>query len=53
MELSDTSLHLLINAGMSFVGFLLCLNIIPKFRDMFIRANLYGVDMSKKSKLKV
>ncbi|XP_060585630.1 UDP-N-acetylglucosamine--dolichyl-phosphate N-acetylglucosaminephosphotransferase-like [Ruditapes philippinarum] len=53
MELSDTSLHLLINAGMSFIGFLLCLNIIPKFRDMFIRANLYGVDMSKKSKLKV
>ncbi|XP_053404402.1 UDP-N-acetylglucosamine--dolichyl-phosphate N-acetylglucosaminephosphotransferase-like [Mercenaria mercenaria] len=53
MELSDTSVHLLINAGMSFIGFCLCLNIIPKFKDMFIRANLFGVDMSKKSKVKV
>ena len=50
MELDDTIFHLLVNAGMSLVGFFVCLNIIPKFRDMFIRANLFGIDMSKKNK---
>ena len=53
MELSDTFYHLLINAGMSILGFFVCLNIIPKFGDMFIRANLSGIDMSKKSKTKM
>lgn len=53
MEIDDTYLHLLINAGMSLVGFIVCLSIIPKFRDMFIRANLFGIDMSKREKKKV
>lgn len=53
MELADTQFHLLVNAGMSFIGFLVCLNIIPKFRDMFIRANLFGIDMSKKNKTQI
>ncbi|ESP04791.1 hypothetical protein LOTGIDRAFT_184756 [Lottia gigantea] len=43
----------MINAGMSFLGFLLCLNIIPKFKPMFIEAKLFGIDMSKTSKQKV
>lgn len=53
MEVKETVYHLLINAGMSLVGFGVCLNIIPKFADMFIRANLFGVDMSKTSKAKM
>ncbi|KAJ8315940.1 hypothetical protein KUTeg_005954 [Tegillarca granosa] len=53
MELTDTQIHLLTNAGMSFIGFLVCFNIIPKFRDMFIEANLFGIDMSKTSREKV
>lgn len=53
MELTDTQFHLLTNAGMSFIGFLVCFNIIPKFRDMFIEANLFGIDMSKTSRAKV
>lgn len=40
-------LSLYVNAGMSFIGFVICLNIIPKIGDMFIRANLFGIDMSK------
>jgi len=47
MELNDTQIHLIINAGMSVIGFLLCINIIPKFKDPFIQANLFGIDMSK------
>jgi len=53
MELSESNSNLLINAGMSVIGFLVCLNIIPKFGDMFIRANLFGIDLSKTSKAKV
>lgn len=53
MKIDETFYHLLINAGMSLVGFFICLNIIPKFKDMFVRANLYGIDMSKKTKAKV
>ncbi|XP_076457758.1 UDP-N-acetylglucosamine--dolichyl-phosphate N-acetylglucosaminephosphotransferase-like [Babylonia areolata] len=49
----DTGLTLAINAAMSAAGFLVCLNVIPKFGDMFIKANLYGIDMSKRSKQKV
>ncbi|XP_052784265.1 UDP-N-acetylglucosamine--dolichyl-phosphate N-acetylglucosaminephosphotransferase-like isoform X1 [Mya arenaria] len=53
MELSETIYHLLINAGMSLIGFLICLNIIPKFSEMFMRANLSGMDLSKKSKIRI
>ena len=53
MESGDTFFHLLVNAGMSLIGFIVCLSIIPKFREMFIRANLFGVDMSKRDKKKV
>ncbi|XP_071095089.1 UDP-N-acetylglucosamine--dolichyl-phosphate N-acetylglucosaminephosphotransferase-like [Haliotis cracherodii] len=53
LALSDTGMTLAINAAMSACGFLLCLNIIPKFGSMFVKANLFGVDMSKSSKAKV
>ncbi|XP_076339158.1 alg7 dolichyl-phosphate N-acetylglucosaminephosphotransferase isoform X1 [Tachypleus tridentatus] len=38
---------LLINFAMSTAGFLVVLRVIPKFKDMFIKAGLKGVDMSK------
>ncbi|KAK6173487.1 hypothetical protein SNE40_016928 [Patella caerulea] len=53
MELGETKTTLLINAAMSAVGFAICMSIIPKFKDMFIKANLFGVDMSKTTKKKV
>ncbi|KAK7105584.1 UDP-N-acetylglucosamine--dolichyl-phosphate N-acetylglucosaminephosphotransferase-like [Littorina saxatilis] len=53
MELGDSGLTLAINAAMSAAGFLVCFNIIPKFKDMFIKANLFGVDMSKRTKSKI
>ncbi|CAG5123607.1 unnamed protein product [Candidula unifasciata] len=47
MEFGDSSLTIAINACMSAAAFLICLNIIPKFSDMFIKANLYGIDLNK------
>ncbi|XP_041373345.1 UDP-N-acetylglucosamine--dolichyl-phosphate N-acetylglucosaminephosphotransferase-like [Gigantopelta aegis] len=52
-EFGDTRLTLLINAGMSILGFLLCLSVIPKFKDMFIKANLYGIDLCKPTKERI
>ncbi|KAL3848081.1 hypothetical protein ACJMK2_018962 [Sinanodonta woodiana] len=53
MELSDTQFHILINFVMSFVGFYLCFNIIPKFKDVFMRADLFGADLSKRVQNKI
>lgn len=53
MERKDIYFNLLINAALSIFGFLLCYKLIPPFGEMFIRANLFGIDQSKKSKSKV
>jgi len=37
----------------SICGGLLTYHVIPKFRDMFIKANLFGVDLNKSSGVKV
>ena len=42
-------LPIAINIAMSVVCFFVTVRLIPKLRDMFIKANLYGVDMNKKS----
>jgi hypothetical protein len=52
MERKDLHFNLLINAALSILGFLLCYKLIPPFGEMFIRANLFGIDQSKKSKSK-
>lgn len=44
---------LLINAAMSVVGGLLTFHLLPKFKETFIKAQLYGVDMSKRYKEKI
>lgn len=42
-----------INLTMSTVAHLVTLDLIPRFREMFIKAGLSGVDMSKTTKAKV
>lgn len=44
---------LLINFTLSFLGFGLTLNVIPKFSDMFLKANLHGIDLGKANKIKI
>ncbi|XP_046740285.1 UDP-N-acetylglucosamine--dolichyl-phosphate N-acetylglucosaminephosphotransferase [Diprion similis] len=41
------------NMLMSIVSYFLTVRLIPKFRDMFIKGNLYGIDMNKKDGGKV
>lgn len=53
MEMSETQIHILVNALMSACGFVVCYNIIPKFKTMFINARLFGIDMSKRDKRKM
>ena len=53
MELADIPLTLYWNGIMSIVSFFLTLRLIHGFKDMFLKANLYGIDMSKKTKYKV
>lgn len=44
---------ILVNAAFSVLGFLVTFKVIPSFRDTFLSVNLHGVDMSKKSKVKI
>ena len=43
-------IRLLLNVSISFVGSIFLYKVMPKFKDMFIKADLKGVDMSKKDK---
>jgi UDP-N-acetylglucosamine--dolichyl-phosphate N-acetylglucosaminephosphotransferase len=43
----------LVNSVASVVAYLVAVRIIPRFKDMFVKANLYGIDMSKKRKEKM
>mgnify|MGYP007048741617 CR=1 FL=1 len=45
------SLELIV--GLSGLAGLCTYRVIPKFRDMFIKANLYGIDLNKASGNKV
>eukprot|EP00096_Caligus_rogercresseyi_P014775 TRINITY_DN7262_c0_g1_i1.p1 TRINITY_DN7262_c0_g1~~TRINITY_DN7262_c0_g1_i1.p1 ORF type:complete len:397 (-),score=98.03 TRINITY_DN7262_c0_g1_i1:95-1285(-) len=40
-------------SGASLLGFFLTLNIIPNFRESFLKANLFGCDLNKRSGSKV
>lgn len=44
---------LIIGAFMSIIAFVVTLRIIPRLKDMFIKANLFGIDMSKSTSEKV
>lgn len=47
------SCPILVNATMSFCAYKLTVKLIPKVKDMFIKANLFGIDMSKRTSDKV
>ena len=38
------------NIVLSITGYCVILNIVPKFKEMFIKARLSGVDLNKKNK---
>lgn len=44
---------LLINVAISALAYFLTVNLIPGLTNMFLRANLYGVDMSKRDSKKM
>lgn len=44
---------IVVNALMSIVAFSITIRLIPKLKDMFIKANLFGIDMSKRNSDKV
>lgn len=44
---------LVVNATMSSFMYIMTLKLIPKVKDMFIKANLFGIDMSKRTSEKV
>uniref|UniRef100_A0A336LWH4 UDP-N-acetylglucosamine--dolichyl-phosphate N-acetylglucosaminephosphotransferase n=1 Tax=Culicoides sonorensis TaxID=179676 RepID=A0A336LWH4_CULSO len=45
--------HLLINFVISIGAYFLTVNLIPSLKPMFLKANLFGIDMNKKSSGKV
>lgn len=44
---------IVINLIMSFVTYFVTVRLIPKLKEMFIKANLFGIDMSKTTSEKV
>lgn len=44
---------IVINIIMSVITYIITVRIIPKLKDMFIKANLFGIDMSKRTSDKV
>lgn len=44
---------IIVNAIMSLGAYVITVKVIPKIRDMFIKANLFGIDMSKRTSDKV
>ena len=46
-------LPLILNTIMSVGAYLITLRLIPKLRETFIRANLFGIDMNKRTSDKV
>lgn len=49
MDATRTSVVLAVNALLSVFGLILSYRLINKLGDMFIRANLYGIDMNKRT----
>nr|SVE75176.1 EOG090X07N9 [Daphnia dolichocephala] len=41
---------LVVNIVLSVIGYSLILNVVPKFKDMFVKAHLSGLDLNKKDK---
>ncbi|KAI4476390.1 hypothetical protein M0802_014876 [Mischocyttarus mexicanus] len=52
-EMWQLILPLSINVIMSIGAYYFTINLIPRLKDLFIKANLYGIDMNKRNNLKV
>lgn len=44
---------IVVNTLVSVVSYLVTVRLIPRFKDMFVKANLFGIDMSKSRKEKI
>lgn len=44
---------IIVNVIMSVMAYVVAVRIIPRFGDMFIKANLFGIDLSKSRKEKM
>ncbi len=42
-----------VNAALSMTAFGITFKLIPGLKDMFLKANICGIDMSKKNKIKM
>ncbi|GBO19911.1 UDP-N-acetylglucosamine--dolichyl-phosphate N-acetylglucosaminephosphotransferase, partial [Araneus ventricosus] len=49
----DVKLTLMVNALLSILGCVITFRVIPRFKTMFLRANLYGIDMGKRNSIKI
>jgi hypothetical protein len=49
-EKQSQTIRLFLNLAISLMGSILLYKIMPKFKDMFLKADLKGIDMSKKEK---
>ena len=49
-EVLSQQIRLFMNLGISILGSIILYKIMPKFKEMFVKADLKGVDMSKKEK---
>lgn len=51
-KLSQT-IRLILNVAISLAGSIILFKIMPKFKDMFVRADLKGIDLSKKDRIQM
>ncbi|KAF8791954.1 UDP-N-acetylglucosamine--dolichyl-phosphate like protein [Argiope bruennichi] len=49
----DVKLTLIVNVLLSILGCMITFRVIPRFKDMFLKANLYGIDMGKRNSIKI
>ncbi len=53
MDIEKVPLTIYASGALSCVAFWVTFRVIPRLKDMFIKANMYGIDMSKTSKEKM
>lgn len=49
-EITSQTIRLFMNLGISILGSMILYKIMPKFKDVFMKADLKGTDLSKKEK---
>lgn len=46
-------ISLFCNAFISLIAYIIARKLIPNFKEMFIKANIYGIDLNKDNGIKV